>query len=192
MRYPNNIKKLQAGRGWTIDQAAEALGISRGGFLKIQRGENRLTSTTIDLAAKAFGVSKSEIVEMNAPKAPVVGYAAANSDAVTFYGTAQGPFDEVEAPSGATDKTVAVRIRGTSLGKPFNNWLAFYDDRKDPPDESLYGELCVCELPGDRVLIKTLRKGTAKGLYNLESVTEPTLEDQPVLWAALVREMRRR
>jgi transcriptional regulator with XRE-family HTH domain len=67
MRYRNNIRTLQNARGWTIDQAAEAMWMSRGGYLKIQRGENRLTSTTIGLAAKAFGVPESEIVGNSRP-----------------------------------------------------------------------------------------------------------------------------
>jgi transcriptional regulator with XRE-family HTH domain len=62
MRYENNLKALQAARGLTIDQAAKAMGMSRGGYLKIQRGENRLTSTTIARAAQAFGVRESEVV----------------------------------------------------------------------------------------------------------------------------------
>lgn len=190
MRYPNNIKRLQADRGWTIDQAAEAVGISRGGYLKIQRGENRLTSTTIDLAAKAFGVSKSDIVSEDDMKISIVGYAAAGGDSVTFFGEGQGPFDEVDAPAWATDKTVAVRIRGTSLGKYFDGWLALYDDRRDPPDDSLFGLLCICGLADGRVVIKRLRASSTKGKYHLESETEPTMFDVAVDWAARVREMR--
>jgi transcriptional regulator with XRE-family HTH domain len=62
MKYPNNIKALKKAKGWTIDQAAAAMGMSRGGYIKVERGENRLTSTSIANAARAFGVSESEIV----------------------------------------------------------------------------------------------------------------------------------
>ena len=78
MRYANNLKALQAARGLTIDQAATAMGMSRGGYLKIQRGENRLTSTTIARAAKAFGVTESDVVSdagargEATPESPVV------------------------------------------------------------------------------------------------------------------------
>ena len=119
----------------------------------------------------------------------VVGYAAAGSDMVIF-ADGQGPFDEVEAPAWATSTTVAVRIRGTSLGRHFDGWLAFYDDRRDPPDESILGSLCICGLAGGRVVIKKLRAGSSKGKFHLESETEPTLFDEVVEWAAQVREMR--
>ena len=191
MRYPNNIKRLQSERGWTIDQAAEAVGISRGGYLKIQRGENRLTTTTIEQAARAFGVSRGEIVADDAAKVPVMGLASAGSDTVTFT-DAQGPFDEVDAPDWATDKTVAVQIRGTSLGRLLDGWIAFYDDRRDPPDESLHGRVCICGLTDGRVVIKKLRQGSAKARYHLESENEPTMFDVDLDWAAAVREMRPR
>lgn len=122
---------------------------------------------------------------------PVVGYALAGGDGVVFSG-GQGPFEDVPAPTGATEKTVAVRIKGTSMGRLLDGWLAFYDDRREPPDESFAGELCICELEDGRVLIKTLRAGRAKGLWHLDSQTEPIILDQRVAWAAKVLEMRPR
>lgn len=123
-------------------------------------------------------------------KSSVVGYALAGGDTITF-ADGQGPFDEVDAPTGATEKTVAVRIKGTSLGRPFDGWLAFYDDRRDPPDASLYGQLCVCGLADGRVMIKTIRQGSG-GRHHLESLTEPTMFDVKLAWAAEVIEMRPR
>jgi transcriptional regulator with XRE-family HTH domain len=58
-----NLRKLRTERGWTHEEAAERMGISRGQFIKLERGERQLTDRTITLAAKAFGVSKGEIVD---------------------------------------------------------------------------------------------------------------------------------
>ena len=69
MKYPNNIKALKRAKVWTIDQAAAAMGMSRGGYIKVERGENRLTSTSIANAARAFGVSESDIVSSEEPAA---------------------------------------------------------------------------------------------------------------------------
>lgn len=57
----NNLKKLRENKGWTQDQAADAMGMSKGGFIKLERGERTLNQKHIDLAAKAFGVSAFEI-----------------------------------------------------------------------------------------------------------------------------------
>lgn len=54
---------MRIAKGWTHEEAAQHMGISRGQFIKLERGERQLTDRTIALAAKAFGVSKGEIVD---------------------------------------------------------------------------------------------------------------------------------
>lgn len=177
-----------------MEDVAYAIGISPGYLSRLETENRNVSLRLVGKLAKELHISQSDLVpadESSGGTISVMGYAAAGSDQVTF-SEAQGPFDEVDAPSWATERTVAVQIRGTSLGKPFNNWLAFYDDRRDPPDESCFGELCICGLIDGRVMIKTLQKGSAKGRYHLESLTEPTLSDQRVAWAAIVKELRRR
>lgn len=43
--------------------AAEAMGVSRGQYIKLERGERRLTVEYINRAAKAFGVRSSDILD---------------------------------------------------------------------------------------------------------------------------------
>ena len=106
---------------------------------------------------------------------------------------AQGDLDAVEPPIGANENTVAVEVRGDSLGPFFNRWLVFYDDvRHGAPPSELIGEICVVGLEDGRVLIKQLQRGKAEGLYNLHSQTEPPMRDVPVAWAAKVKSMARR
>lgn len=59
----NNLKKLRASKGWTHDEAAEAMGISRGSFIKLERGERKLTEATISKAAEAFAVAPATILD---------------------------------------------------------------------------------------------------------------------------------
>jgi transcriptional regulator with XRE-family HTH domain len=158
---------------------------------KLEKGFREMTRAWAERLAPHLGVKAEFLVFSGTRKIPIVGYAAAGADSVTF-ADGQGPFDEVEAPSWANETTVAVRVRGTSLGLYFDGWLAFYDNRRDPPDDSLVGALCVCGLSRGRVVIKKLRAGSAKGLFHLESETEPTLFDERVEWAAEVKEMRPR
>lgn len=58
----NALRELRTERSWTHEQAAEAMGISRGQFIKLERGERGLTERTIGLAAKAFQVSRSRVI----------------------------------------------------------------------------------------------------------------------------------
>ena len=51
----NNLKKLRIEHGWTHDQAASAVGVSRSQFIKLERGERRLTADYIAQAARGLG-----------------------------------------------------------------------------------------------------------------------------------------
>lgn len=185
------LQEARKSAGMTRNKLASLANTSAQQIEKLEKGMREMTRAWAERLAPHLGVSAQYLVFADSRKVHVVGFAAAGSDTLIF-ADAQGPFDEVDAPAWATERTVAVQIRGTSLGRPFNNWLAFYNDRHDPPDESLIGELCICGLADGRVMIKTLQKGSSKGRYHLESLTEPTIPDQHVEWAAIVEEMRRR
>ena len=187
----NVLMTMRLGANMTRVRLAELAGTSPQQIEKLEKGIREMTRPWAERLAPHLGVSPEFLVFSKKRRSLVVGYAAAGGDGLTF-ADGQGPFEEVDAPLWATDRTVAVRIRGNSLGVHFNGWLAFYDDRRDPPDESLIGLLCICGLADGRVVIKTMRQGTGKRRYHLESITEPTMFDVEVEWAAEVREMRPR
>jgi phage repressor protein C with HTH and peptisase S24 domain len=126
--------------------------------------------------------------EPTAPKVPVAGYVGAGAEA-HFYAVAQGDLDEVDAPEGSTQQTVAVEIRGDSLGTFFDRWLVFYDDIRRPVTPDLVGKLCVVELDDGRILIKKLQRSRVHGLFNLVSQAEPPIVDAAIQWAARVKSM---
>lgn len=146
-----------------------------------------LKGTTQDAIAEAFNVPVDELFG-GAATVPVVGYVQAGAQAV-LYEAGQGPFDYVPAPEGSTDKTVAVEIRGQSLGEFFEEWLVFYDDVRSPVTPDLNNKLCVVGLPDGRILVKKLKQSRSQGLYHLMSQTEGTMTDQEVAWAAQVKSM---
>jgi hypothetical protein len=129
--------------------------------------------------------------DLPAPKASVVGYVGAGAEA-HIYDVRPGDLDEVDAPTGSNEATVALEIRGNSLGSLFNRWLVFYDDVRRPMTPDLVGELCVIGLEDGRILIKLVQRGRAEGLYNLISQTEPPIRDAAIKWAAGVVSMARR
>lgn len=71
-RMGNNLKKLREEANLTHAEAAEKMNISRSQFIKLERGERRLTSDYINLASKAFNVPKSRIISNE--MVPVIGY----------------------------------------------------------------------------------------------------------------------
>lgn len=128
----------------------------------------------------------------NRPSGPTVklkGYVGAGSEA-HFYRLADDDYEEVPAPPGATDQTVAVEIKGTSMGAALHSWLVFYDDIHSPVADHMIGQLCVVGLADDRILVKKIER--ARGKYRLISnaYDEEPIEDAIIEWAALVTNMR--
>jgi len=140
---------------------------------------------------KGIGGAEVPITAPDISKVPVVGYVGAGATA-HFYAVAQGELDEVDLPKGAAESTVAVEIRGESLGSIFNRWLVYYDSVHRPVTDELMGELCVVGLEDGRVLIKQLQRGRSGGLFNLLSPNQPPITDVAVEWAARVTSMSRR
>src|SRR5262245_48497641 len=124
-------------------------------------------------------------------KVPVLGYVGAGSTA-HFYDLTQGELDEVTPPEGATESTVAVEIKGHSMGSFLNHWLVFYDNVQRPMTDDLIGELCVVGLKDGRVLLKQIQAGRTKAAYNLIAATEKPIENVAIEWAARVNSMSRK
>lgn len=183
----NRLKELRNSLGWTLERAATEMSVSRSQYIKLERGERRLTADYIERAAKAFGATAGEILS-EATEVPLVGYVGAGAEA-HFYAHGDGDYEMVPAPEGATSDTVAAEIRGDSLGPLFDRWLVYYDEVRSPVTPDLIGRLCVVGLPDDRVLVKKITRAKTPGLFHLLSNTEEPIFDAEIMWAARVKNM---
>ncbi len=184
----NRIKAVMKGRGFTREKLAEAVSAHPVTISKLISGKMSLTQEWMDKISGAMGVAPAELLPSLPLTVPVVGYVGAGAEA-HFYGDGQGPIGEVPAPDGATEDTVAVEVRGESLGAFFDRWLVFYDDVRRPATYDLVGKLCVVGLFDDRVLIKKLMRSREAGLFHLLSQTEAPILDVSIDWAAMVKQM---
>lgn len=164
-----------------------------------ENGQNEFDPEDAAKYGKRFGVAPGWLLTGDGPREPVkditrpqpsvarlVGYVGAGAQAQYL---PAGDLGEVPAPAGATDKTVAVEIRGDSLGPLFDHWLVFYDDVRNPVTADLHGQLCVVGLEDGRILIKKVRPSRTKGHFHLISQTEDPILDARVEWAAKVKHM---
>lgn len=95
--------------------------------------------------------------------------------------------EETDLPPGAPANTTAVVVDGDSMyPRYFSGEKLFYLDEHHAPTD-LVGQECVVKLVDGRMLVKILRRGSRRNLFNLESWNAPMLEDQRVEWAAPVR-----
>jgi hypothetical protein len=114
---------------------------------------------------------------------PVVGHVGAGGEWFMGNGSENG---EIPAPEYARPKTVAVKIRGDSMGSFLNGWYALYDDVRDPPTDDLIGRPCIVWTADGKAMVKILRRGTQPGLWTLYSGYGEPIEDAHVVAAAPV------
>lgn len=192
----DRLRRARERRGFkTARDAAQFFGWNYDTYSQHERGERGI-GRVADKYAKAYRVSQAWLLtgEGGDPDngaithVPLVGQVGAGAEA-HFYATGDDPAEMVSAPENATASTVAVQVRGQSLGALFDSWLVFYDDIKTPVTTDLIGKLCVVGLPDDRVLVKMIQRSRSDGLYHLLSNTEGPILDVEIMWAAKVKTM---
>lgn len=183
----NNLKSLRESRGWTHDQAAAEMGMSRGGFIKIERGENQLTSETITRAARVFGVSEAEVIAAG-NAIPVVGRVGAGGSIETQWENHSEPLFEIELPFPVGEDAIAFEIDGNSMWPRYDAGDVIVVSRSGEHLDGLLGFDAVlrtgdADENGNRYLKRIIRSGTT-GLFDLESYNAPPMREQRIAWAA--------
>lgn len=189
----------------TATDGANFLKVARDTYLQHENG-TRSMSRAVETYAKGYDVPHEWLLYGRNPpdwfedrdsstptteSVAVVGYVGAGAVA-TLYSEGQGPLDYVDPPAGRSPETVAVEVKGTSLGPAFDEALIFYDDVRSPVTPDLHGRLCVVGLPTGQVLVKILRAAPGDRFHLLSNTSDPPILDQEVLWAARVKDIRPR
>lgn len=159
----NRLRQLRELKGWTLEETAKQFGLSRSGFVKLERGERKLTEDYIATAARVFGVAPAEVISDS-----TVGPAVARSgEAPTFAGYVRAGLFETFDPDFQQDaepvpdfvqkqpgygriRQYAYRARGDSLteaGIDDGMWIVAADasDFIDQHGEIESGDLVVVE-----------------------------------------------
>lgn len=209
MTFKDRFKTARKEAGKTQAQIAEIAGVTNQAVSGWERGEAMPEPDKIPILARALGkttswllddepghIDSADVAVELAVAVPqkmvkVKGYVGAGSEA-HYYRIADEEFDEVPAPRGATDQTVAVEVRGTSLGPLLESWLVFYKDIQAPVGPDMLGHLCVVGLADDRILVKRLESNGRGGFNLISNTSEPPIKDAIIEWAAKVTDMRPR
>lgn len=177
---PKKIAKLLKERGLSKSGLAVALGVRNSAITELLAGDRQLKASELPKAKRYLLLDT----------VPVVGYVGAGAMTV-FFPDNNIEWERVTAPEGSNDNTVALEVRGESLGALFDRWLVYFDRVERPVTKALHGKLCVVwqSDPEDRVLVKKIQPSGVKGRYHLLSNTEAPMLDQKVERAAIVRLM---
>lgn len=179
----NPLKRLRLARGLSQEELADEAGISVSQVSRYESDTRDMRLKDAKAFSRVLGVPIAAIAEK--PLVPLVGYVGAGSE-MSFFAEAHSPDEFVRMPPTGTGDTVAVEIRGDSLGSAFVGWCAYYEERREPPTDDLLGSLCVVGLRDGRVLIKKIVQARQRGRYDLWSGNAEPMIDQEVDWAARV------
>lgn len=184
----NALKKLRESKGLSQTALATAMGTTRSQYVKLERGERRLSQDWIERAATALGVSPAAILGSRNDTVPLVGVIGAGGTIYPIDDHEQGAgLEEVEVPPGAGPSTVAAEVRGDSMpGIAEEGWFIYWDERQSAPDDRHIGKLCVVGLNDGRVLVKKIYRSKAPGLFTLFSTGADPIMDVVIEWAAKV------
>ncbi len=196
--FPLWVRAILNQRQITQTQLAKELGVSQATLSKWLSGQHPPSAEDYikvqqmhEQLAKPPLKPRGRVSAGKARRVPIVGHVGAGGN--FNFGLGHGITDEdTDAPEGSSDKTVAVEIRGDSLGPMFNGWLAFYDDRHDPPTEELLGKMCIVGTADGRILIKMLRRAKMRRRFDLVAQFGSLEENVEVTWAAPVIGLRAR
>lgn len=204
LNYAMILKGLREKKGLTQSELADEYGTGQSTISRLETGASK--EPTVELHdriiqdARRHGIIATTEDRLNAlpilngvnghghrPRnVPIVGYVDAATDDGSIRTVAPGRLGDAVFPT-ASKSMVAVTIMGDSLGGPFDNWLAFYDDLRAPITPDLIGKLCVVGLANDRVAIKTVKYGKRDGSYSLIAAnSKHPIEAATIEWAAKV------
>lgn len=180
MTPTDKIRAILELDGWKQERLADELGVAQSSINRWLHGKSEARGQHRDainaLYIRVFMPDDGE-PEKTVKLAGYVGAAQA------VYQFDDGVADYVEAPPGANEMTEAVEVRGDSMLPLYETGTLLYYSKQLPP-EMMIGRRAVVRLADDRVLVKTVRRGSQSGLYTLVSLNAPDIEDVALLWAA--------
>lgn len=185
--YPSLVRQIQKKTGENQTELASRFGVTQPTVSRWVNGTppELHHADIINKVARDLRIGKHKN-SASGTSVPIVGYVGAGG--TISFEEGQGPFGEADMPpKDGAPSLVAVTVRGDSMsGALEDGWTVYYDNRKEPPDESLHAKLCIVGLTDGRVLIKKLYPGRKRDHYDLHSVNAPALLDQHVAWAARI------
>jgi len=189
-KFPNGLREAMEKADIGPTALGRLAGTSKQNIDRWARQERRLVPEDAAKLAPILSTTANQLLLLpeDTPRQPrtttIVGRAGAATDGKIIYAAGQGGLGEVVIPEGATSDSVAIEVEGYSMGFLADGALVFYSEHHIAPTDDMLGYIVVVGTDDGSVLLKKLLRGSASGLYDLESINGPILRDQRVIWAA--------
>lgn len=180
----NMLKSLREARGWTHERAADEMKVSRSQFIKLERGERRLTADYINQAAEAFGVRPADVIDDPEDSIiPLMGYIGAGAEILPeFEQVPPEGLDQIHVPFPLPAEMIALEVRGDSMLPVYKEGhvIVVYKDQKKPVS-SFYGEEAAVRTGDGRRFLKTIMRGAGNAV-TLTSFNAGPIENVHLDW----------
>ncbi len=194
--YPNRLHEIRNDRGLTIEQVAEATGLSVSYVSRLENGERNLSVKNMNLFAHALGATPSEILPQEVPRnrnvVRVMGKIGAGAEISPD--EEQVPPEglyEVETPFSLPDDALAFEVKGESMWPRYDDGdIVICWSQSLVADEVLGWEAAVKTVDGRRFLKRVLR-GSEAGTYDLESHNAPPIRSVQLAWVSSIQSVIR-
>lgn len=185
----DRLRLIRTKRYETAKEAASAYGWGASAYTHHENGTRPIKPDVAERYARAFGVSPAWLLfggVNERAQVPLVGRVGAGGEVM-----ANDPaydVDYVDLPPGGTPDLEALEVVNGSMLPVYRagDLLFVRGGDTGPPMEQLVGVECVVECEDGRRLVKVLRRGTAPGLWRLDSYNAEPIEDVRVVRAAPV------
>lgn len=188
---PEWLHRVLEAKGWGQAELGrmltEALGksIDRAAVNKMLSGIRAISAEELIAIERLSGMAAPVDIQV-----PLKGRVGAGAQ---VFAIDHGSDTTVDAPAECVPGTVAVMVEGESMFPAIEEGSLLFYSRQLPPSEMI-NRRAIVQLEDDRIFVKVLRAGSAKGTWTLQSVNPnyPDMVDQIVRWAAPIDWIRPR
>lgn len=176
----------------SIAAAARAFGFHKQNLADHESGRRGVDPEMADRYAKAFRVDAAWLLLGGAtrkPKhmgmVPIIGRVGADNEGRVLLSTGQASGDMAPIPPGGSNRSAALEVDGHSMrGVADDGSLIYFEEQHTTPTRDHIGKVVIVELETGEVLVKRLLKGDDRDVWDLESISGPTLQNRRLKWVA--------
>lgn len=194
--FPNRVREIRKDKSLTIEELAEATGLSVSYVGRLENGERNLSVKNMNLFADALGVEPQELLSASRTKSTnvvsVMGRIGAGAEIMPE--EEQIPPEglyEIETPFPIPEDALAFEVHGESMWPRYDDGDIIICWRQGILAEEVLGWEAAVRTATGRRYLKRVLKGADQGTYDLESHNAPPIRGVRLEWVAAIQSVIR-
>lgn len=190
--WSERLRAALQDKGWSQMELKRRTGLEYNSINKyVTGGVKQPRGKTLEKIAQCLGVDYLWLLTGNETEntTPVMGYVGAGHE---IYSIGENEIERVETPPHSSKSLIAVIVRGDSARPIYDPGTVLYYSEMNPPMEMINHQ-AICRINDGRVMLKIVKHGSEKGLFNLQSInlSYPDITDVELDWAAPIEWTKR-